>query len=222
MEGPRTPQDGLRIGRAAFLATVAAGVAGIAVAPRLNGMLGRLSAALGDGGWRIYSVASPMPRFDPGRYRLTVGGAVRTPVDLAWDEVAALPEVRQTSDFHCVTGWSVEDVRWAGIRGTALSALVEPLPEARFVTFASLEAPYTDQLTIDQFHLPDVLLATGMDGAPLSRPHGAPMRLVVPRMYGYKGVKWVTSITYGTEPHTGYWEDRGYSVDAWVGDSNGL
>ncbi len=116
----------------------------------------------------------------------------------------------------------MEDVRWAGIRGTALSELVRPLPDARYVTFSSLEEPYTDQLTIDQFHLPDVLLATGMDDAPLSRSHGAPMRLVVPRMYGYKSVKWVTSITYGTDPLPGYWEERGYSVDAWVGDSNGL
>ncbi|MFN8124549.1 MAG: molybdopterin-dependent oxidoreductase [Thermoleophilia bacterium] len=222
MEGRRTPEDGLRLGRAAFLATVAAGIAGIAAAPRLNQALTRVSSALGDGGWRIYSVASPMPRFDPGGYRLTVGGAVRNPVELTWDRVAALPAVRQTSDFHCVTGWSVEDVRWTGVRGAALSELVRPLPEARYVTFASLEEPYTDQLTIAQFHLPDVLLATRMDDAPLSRAHGAPLRLVVPRMYGYKSVKWVTAITYDTEPHTGYWEANGYSVDAWVGDSNGL
>ena len=223
MDDRPTPESGLRIGRAAFLGTVAAGLAGIAIAPRFDRFWTRASEALlSDGGWRIYSVASPMPRFDPDGYRLTIGGAVRRPADLGWDEVAALPAERQVSDFHCVTGWSVEDVRWRGVRGTALSALVEPLPEARYVTFASMEEPYTDQLTLEQFHLPDVLLATHMDDAPLSRAHGAPLRLVVPAMYGYKSVKWVRAISFDTQPHTGYWEARGYSTDAWVGDSNGL
>ena len=65
-----------------------------------------------------------------------------------------------------------------------------------------------------------MLLAWGMDGRPLSRPHGAPLRLVMPRMYGYKSVKWVERIVVTREPVVGYWEQRGYDRDAWVGRSN--
>jgi DMSO/TMAO reductase YedYZ molybdopterin-dependent catalytic subunit len=66
-----------------------------------------------------------------------------------------------------------------------------------------------------------VLLAYELDGKPLSRDHGAPVRVVIPDMYGYKGVKWVERIDLVPEPEPGYWEVRGYDSDAWVGRSNG-
>ena len=65
------------------------------------------------------------------------------------------------------------------------------------------------------------MIARHMGGAPISRAHGAPLRLVIPDMYGYKGVKWLSSITFTAEQAPGYWEVRGYDVDAWVGRSNG-
>jgi DMSO/TMAO reductase YedYZ molybdopterin-dependent catalytic subunit len=65
------------------------------------------------------------------------------------------------------------------------------------------------------------MLAYEMDGKPLSRPHGAPVRLVIPDMYGYKSVKWVNRIELGTTLQRGYWEQNGYDVDAWLGRSNG-
>jgi len=66
-----------------------------------------------------------------------------------------------------------------------------------------------------------VLLAYEMDGKPLSRPHGAPLRVVIPDMYGYKNVKWVERIVLTERPLEGYWEVRGYDRNAWVGRSNG-
>src|SRR5262245_984147 len=123
MERPEpTPREGLPIGRAALLGTLAAGVGGIAVAPTVNRLLSRSvpSGGLGEllpglgGGWRIYSVQYPLPRFDPRTYELRVTGLVEHPVRLRWKAVAELPGERQTSDFHCVTGWSVSDVRWEG------------------------------------------------------------------------------------------------------------
>lgn len=219
-----TPPGGdreIRLGRAAFLGAAALGIAGIAIAPRFRGLGGALSSVVTGGGWRIYTVASPMPVFDPATYRLRVTGLVERPADLTWGEVAALPGARQTSDFHCVTGWSVEGVRWEGVRPATLVDLVRPRPGARWVSILSMEEPYADQLSLAQFLLPDVLLARGMDGAPVSREHGAPLRLVIPRMYGYKGVKWVREIRFDAQPALGYWEQRGYDVDAWVGKSNG-
>ena len=65
------------------------------------------------------------------------------------------------------------------------------------------------------------MLALDMDGQPLSRPHGSPARVVIPEMYGYKGVKWLTKIELMDHQPTGYWEGLGYDQDAWVGRSNG-
>lgn len=218
------------IGRAAFLGTVAAGVAGIAVAPAVSRIIGDrlnriLPAGAADllpiGGWRIYSVNPPMPRFDPAGYRLTITGAVRRPVSLTWDQVLALPRRTDVSDFHCVTGWSVHDVPWEGLAPETVMELVQPRPEAGYVTFVSLERPYEDQLTLEQFLLPDNVVAHTMYGEPIRREHGAPMRMIVPQMYGYKGVKWLGEIRFDTVPRPGYWELRGYDTDAWVGDSNG-
>jgi DMSO/TMAO reductase YedYZ molybdopterin-dependent catalytic subunit len=60
-----------------------------------------------------------------------------------------------------------------------------------------------------------------MNGKPLPREHGSPVRVVIPEMYGYKNVKWVQKITLVDRTGLGYWEQRGYDVDAWVGRSNG-
>ena len=60
-----------------------------------------------------------------------------------------------------------------------------------------------------------------MDGAPISHDHGGPVRLYVAPMYFYKSIKWLDRITVSDEVVPGYWEVRGYDVDAWVGQSNG-
>jgi DMSO/TMAO reductase YedYZ molybdopterin-dependent catalytic subunit len=171
-------------------------------------------------GWRIYTIGASMPAIDPATYRLRVEGHVRRPASLSLDDLKALPRAEQVSDFHCVTGWSVEDVLWRGVRIDDVLAAAEPLPGGAALSFVSAEQPYVDSLTMEQARLPDVLLAWEMDGRPLSRPHGAPMRLVMPRMYGYKSVKWIDRIVVTRVPEVGYWEQRGYDRDAWVGRSN--
>jgi sulfoxide reductase catalytic subunit YedY len=87
--------------------------------------------------------------------------------------------------------------------------------------FVSAEEPYVDYLTMKQALLHDVMLAYEMDGKPLAREHGAPVRLVIPEMYGYKNVKWLRAINLVPETQSGYWEYLGYDRDAWVGRSNG-
>ena len=230
LERPReVPREGLPIGRAAFLGTILAGIGGIAIAPKLanivNGAANALPAGLGDlvpgGGWRIYSIVTPLPRFDPDTYTLKIHGLVENPVTLRWKEVAALKGESQISTFHCVTGWTVSNVHWEGIRASTIADIVKPKAAARYVTFQSLEDPYVDQLTRQQFELPDTMMARHMDGKPVTREHGAPLRMVVPQMYGYKGVKWLAEIRYDAEAQPGFWEQRGYDTDAWVGRSNG-
>jgi DMSO/TMAO reductase YedYZ molybdopterin-dependent catalytic subunit len=115
----------------------------------------------------------------------------------------------------------VKGVRWGGVRFGDLLAAASPRPEAQALGFASADGAYADSLTLAQASLSDAMLAYEMDGRPLSRSHGAPARVVIPEMYGYKNVKWVNRITLLDQPTTGYWEARGYDRDAWVGHSNG-
>jgi DMSO/TMAO reductase YedYZ molybdopterin-dependent catalytic subunit len=230
----RTPRENVgarRVGRAGFVGVLGAGVATLFYGDAISRVLGKvtnpLSSATGvadllpSGGWRIYTVASTMPKFDPATWRLSVGGLGKHPFELSYAELRALPKVEQLSNFHCVTGWEVKNVRWGGVRLQHLLTRVAPLPQAHSLHFVSAEKPYDDFLTLDQATLPDVLLAYEMNGKPLPREHGAPVRLVIPDMYGYKNVKWVERIDLVAKSGQGYWEQDGYDNDAWVGRSNG-
>ena len=162
-----------------------------------------VSSIVPTSGWRIYTVGDSMPTFDPATFRLTVAGLVGSPTSFTLADLKAMPRADQVSDFHCVTGWSVSDVRWGGVR---IADLLEAAGAKRAFTalsFVSAELPYEDSLTLKQALLPDVMLAYEMDGGPISRPHGAPVRLVMPQMYGYKSVKWVDRIELGTAAQPG-------------------
>ena len=215
------------IGRAGFLGIVGLGAAGLFFAKDATGLLDSVvpktvSNIVPTSGWRIYTVGSSMPTFDPATYRLEVTGLVDAPTSYSLADLKEMPRAEQISDFHCVTGWSVSDVHWAGVRLGDLLQRAGAKQSVAALNFVSAESPYEDSLTLEQALLPDVMLAYEMDGGPISRPHGAPVRLVMPQMYGYKSVKWVSRIELGIEPKRGYWENNGYDVDAWLGNSNGL
>lgn len=212
------------LGRAAFLGILGAGAAGLVWGRTAADLAGRLvpdqvAAIVPSQGWRIYTIRG-IPKIDPVAYRLRIDGLVEQPLVLSIDDLRALPLARQVSDHHCVTGWSVEDVHWAGIRFDDLLAGAKPLPEARWLQFSSREVPYVDTLSMEQASFPDAMLALDMDGKPLTKPHGFPARVVMPQMYGYKGVKWVDRILVRRDFVPGYWETHGYDSDAWVGKSN--
>jgi DMSO/TMAO reductase YedYZ molybdopterin-dependent catalytic subunit len=216
-------------GRRAFLALVAGGISALAWASWAEGVFAPVTSAfsqlLGNlfpvGGWRIYTVSGSMPEFDPRSYSLEVHGLVGKPRSFGYEELLALPRSHQVSTFHCVTGWIVNNVRWGGVRFHDLLAAAKPLPRAEALHFVSAEKPYDDYLERRQVRLRDVMLAYELDGKPLPREHGAPVRVVIPEMYGYKNVKWVERIELVAKPGSGYWEQRGYDVNAWVGRSNG-
>ncbi len=216
-------------GRRAFLGLLAGGVSALAWAGPASGIFSpitsQFSQLLGNllpiGGWRIYTVSGSMPLFDEGTWRLEITGLVDRPVSLTYAQLRSLPRAEQVTDFHCVTGWSVANVRWAGVRFADLLALARPTATAKAIRFVSLENPYQDSLTLDQALVPDVMLAYELDGKPLSRAHGAPARVVIPEMYGYKGVKWLSRMELVDRQPTGYWEGLGYDQNAWVGRSNG-
>ena len=125
---------------------------------------------------------------------------------------------QQVSDFHCVTGWTVDKVHWEGIRPATIIDLVAPMPSARYVTFFSLETPYVDQISLDQFLVEDVPdRPTHERTSAGAHPRSADAGWSSCRCYGYKGVKWLSGLRFDAEPGLGYWEQRGYDVNAWVG-----
>jgi DMSO/TMAO reductase YedYZ molybdopterin-dependent catalytic subunit len=225
---PQSPSEH-RYGRRGFLLLVAGGASSLVWAGPVSRFLSPLTSAgsqlVGDllpvGGWRIYTISGTMPIFDPSSWRLQIDGLVQRPRSLTYDELTALPKAEQVSTFHCVTGWTVENVHWGGVRFQQLFDLVQPLPSATAVRFVSMERPYEDSLTLEQLRLADAMLAYELGGQALSRPHGAPARVVLPEMYGYKGVKWLTRMELVAKQPEGYWEQNGYDQNAWVGHSNG-
>src|SRR5437588_12421900 len=180
------PSSEHRYGRGGFLLLVAGGASSLLWAGPVSRFLSPVTSAgsqlVGNlfpvGGWRIYTISGSMPTFDPSSWRLEIGGLVKRRRSLTYDELNALPQAHQVSTFHCVTGWTVHDVRWSGVRFQQLFDLVEPLPSATAVRFVSMERPYEDSLTLEQLRSPDAMLATGLGGSPLSRPHGSPARVI--------------------------------------------
>jgi DMSO/TMAO reductase YedYZ molybdopterin-dependent catalytic subunit len=163
-------------------------------------------------GWPVLH-SETIPSFDPATWRFRVDGAVERPTDWGWAEFRALPTVSLTSDFHCVTGWSKLDNAWEGVSFREIAERVRPLPAASHVL---VEAPsgYTANLPLDALLEDDVLLAWAHDGQPLPPDHGGPLRLVVPKRYGWKSVKWAVRARFLGGDARGYWEERGYHNDA--------
>lgn len=169
----------------------------------------------GDGSFRIYTVA-PIPKFDPQAWAFTVHGLVDRPLRYDWASFAELARSVQVSDFHCVTGWSVYHVTWEGIALKTFLDLAGVQSKAKYAKLYSGDGVYTDALTLEQARMDDVMVVALIDGKPIPEELGGPVRLVVPRMYAYKSVKWLQRVELVEEEHIGYWEERGYDVDAWV------
>ena len=228
MAPPDPPgRDTVRVGRRLFLGLVALGAAGVAVGAKVQNAVGRrLGQGLGSllpGGdhFRIYSVSGTLPLIRPDAYRLHVGGLVTRPTTYTLDDLKALPSTHVVRAFQCVTGWRVPDVPWRGVRLSDLLDHAGVAAGGSALTFESYDGTDTESLTLDQARLPDVLVAYEMYGAPVTREHGGPVRLLVPQMYGYKSLKWLSAVTVVDQVIPGFWEHEGYPVNGWLDGSTG-
>jgi DMSO/TMAO reductase YedYZ molybdopterin-dependent catalytic subunit len=157
------------------------------------------------------------PDIPQDRWTLDVAGLVERPTRLDFAALGALPRSRIKSDIHCVTSWSRYDNAWEGLSTADLLVHVMPREEARFVLLQSYDG-YTTNMAIEDFASEDALLADSWEGAPLSREHGGPVRLVVPHLYFWKSAKWLKGIVFAAEDERGFWEVRGYHnhADPWL------
>lgn len=154
------------------------------------------------------------PDITTDRWRLTIDGEVENPVVLKWDDFMALPQVEDTSDFHCVTTWSKLDMVWQGVRLLDLAALVLPKETATHIMCYGYDT-YTTNVSLEEALKPDVLLAHTVYGGPLAKEHGGPVRMITPQLYAWKGAKWIKRISFLSANKRGFWEERGYSDTAY-------
>jgi DMSO/TMAO reductase YedYZ molybdopterin-dependent catalytic subunit len=181
-----------------------------------------LTSALPTGGrFRIYSVVDFDPHRSDTEYRLTVDGMVERPLQLSLADLKAMTATKLVKDFQCVTGWRVAEVPWTGVLLKDLLDEAGVTAQATHLRIHSFDGVYTESLTLEQARRDDVMAAYEMQDGPVQQIHGGPVRLYVAPMYGYKSLKWLERIEVVNELDPGYWEVRGYDVDAWIGESNG-
>ena len=154
----------------------------------------------------------PTPDVDLDTWQLKVFGLVEEEVALDWQQFTDLPKVTVDAEFHCVTQWSRLENTWEGVAFNELMKLVTPKPDATHV-MAHCYGGYTTNLALDVLRDDDVLFAYRHDGAALEREHGGPLRLVVPKRYGWKSAKWVNGLEFLAEDAAGFWEARGYHME---------
>jgi len=166
------------------------------------------------------------PNIDIASWRLEVAGEIDNPFTLTWEQFLALPQADDVSDFHCVTTWSRYDNHWRGVRFRTIAELAVPRDDAHFVlctgydTMPGSSIPYTTNLPLARAVDDDVLLVHTWEGKPLPREHGGPCRMITPKLYAWKGAKWIRKIEFLPKDKKGFWEIRGYSNSAepWFND----
>jgi DMSO/TMAO reductase YedYZ molybdopterin-dependent catalytic subunit len=150
------------------------------------------------------------PGVDLEKWTLTVSGAVQKPGEYKLAQFQALPRIRQNTRHICVEGWDVIG-RFGGARLSDFLSMAGADPTARFITVNCADDYYESLDMATALH-PQTLLCYEMYDRPLSRAHGAPLRLQIPTKVGYKQAKYLTElkVTHVLEK-VGYWEDQGYS-----------
>jgi len=148
---------------------------------------------------------------DPGvifeTWTLTVSGAVKKPGEYTLAQVQTLPRYRQNTRHICVEGWDVIG-RFGGARLSDFLNVIGADTTARFITVNCADDYYESLDMATALH-PQTLLCYEMYEQPLTRAHGAPLRLQIPTKVGYKQAKYLTDLKVtNVLDRVGYWEDR--------------
>jgi DMSO/TMAO reductase YedYZ molybdopterin-dependent catalytic subunit len=130
--------------------------------------------------------------------------------ELALTALAGLPRAEHVTEFKCIEGWSAV-VRWGGVRfADFVTRFGPPAGGYENVSVATPGGGYYVGLDAASALHPQTLLCDTMNGRPLSPPHGAPLRLVIPVKYGIKNIKQIARVTFTNDRPADYWAERGY------------
>ena len=159
--------------------------------------------------------ANPFLGVESQNWGLAIGGMVKNNIGLGYEDLFGLKMHSQVSRLKCVECWSAK-AKWEGFRFEELVKNVQPHPSAKFVYIQSADS-YYESFTLEELLQPRVLFVLRMDGKLLSRDHGFPLRLIAPFKYGYKNIKYITSIKFMDTRKRNYWSNSGpYSVDGTI------
>jgi methionine sulfoxide reductase catalytic subunit len=157
--------------------------------------------------------------FQTQPWTISVEGFVKKPQTYALAElIRGLTIEDRVYRMRCVEGWSMV-IPWQGFQLSELIKRLEPTSRAKFIEFQTLYAPdqlpeqrrpvlawpYVEGLRLDEAMNPLAILAVGLYGKPLPNPNGAPIRLVVPWKYGFKGIKSIVKIRFADKPPVTTW-----------------
>lgn len=164
---------------------------------------------------RLYSLSifGKPKSIDKENYKVKITGEVEEEKVFSLKEILELPHVEKQFDIHCVDGWSYLGPVFEGIYPYELFKQIKIKDDAKFVLIKSIEG-YTTDLTVDFLLSRNVILAFRVDGKELLSENGFPLRLVVNGRYAYKDAKWIVEFEVLSEDKRGYWEERGYSIEA--------
>jgi DMSO/TMAO reductase YedYZ molybdopterin-dependent catalytic subunit len=142
----------------------------------------------------------------PSDWRLLIDGDVEAPLELGLDDILAAGRTDRTLDLHCVTTWTATDLVWSGatfhdVWHRVIVPRARPKPGVAHVLATAFDG-FQAALPLEELLAPDVLLADRLGGRPVPLDHGAPLRLVVPQLYGYKNVKHLCRLSLLHEPAT--------------------
>lgn len=150
------------------------------------------------------------PAIAPEEWSLSIGGAVDEPQSLDYADVTARRTDHRFVTLRCVgdelNGYKIDTALWTG---TPLAPILEEAGAGEECC-VRLEAADGYYHAFPREALERGFLAWGMNGKPLPRAHGAPVRVLIPGHWGEINVKWVTDIEVREEPATGFWEERGW------------
>ena len=160
-----------------------------------------------------------LPDIPKDKWQLAVMGDVDNPFTLNWKEFLALPQIKDISDFHCVTTWSRMDNHWEGVQLKTIAQKAKLKSTVKYVYMTGHDG-YSTNLKLEEAIDDDVLLVHKWEGLDLPKEHGGPVRLITPRKYAWKGSKWIKEIIFLSKEKLGFWELRGYSntAEPWYDD----
>ncbi|MEB2333047.1 MAG: molybdopterin-dependent oxidoreductase [Anaerolineaceae bacterium] len=169
----------------------------------------------------------PVPSFNPAVWDFRVWGEVEEEKRWTWAEFNDLPRAKIQMDIHCVTRWSKFDTIWEGVSVKMMVelGLIKIKPSATHV-MQHAEYGFTVNLPLEVALQDSFLLATHLNGEPITLEHGYPLRGAVGLIpgrddlatpYFWKGAKWLRSLEFMSRDRLGFWEQAGYHnrADVW-------
>lgn len=156
------------------------------------------------------------PALSPRDWRLKITAAGKLLREVSYAELLSLPQQRRYQTLRCISNTLKSDLmgtaEWSGV---ALNQLVSPrdLPEGIMEMAVIGVDGHGDSFPVNYAWTDEPMLAAGMNGRSLNRQHGFPLRLLVPRYYGFKNIKWIGEIAFVREPYFGTWPKMGYTKE---------